>query len=66
MHYKHRNNIKAQIYDQFFTGVAKVQDDMQQNNKQIIAKKAYRLVPDTVKMPPPELFTGKHDVETVR
>ena len=39
---------------------------MQKLNKQIIAKKAYRLVPDIVKMPPPELFTGKHDGETVR
>ena len=30
------------------------------------AKKAHGLVPDTVKLPPPELFHGEHDGETVR
>ena len=34
--------------------------------RQMQAKKAYGLAPDSVKTPAPELFTGTHDGKTVR
>ena len=49
---------KVQRYNQLIAEIAKLQNNMQQLNKQIIAKKAYRLVTDIIKMPLPDIFTG--------
>ena len=39
---------------------------MYNNSRSKLLQKVYKLVPNTVDMPPPELFTGQHDGETIR
>ena len=48
-------------YKEFVAEISKFKSELSTLQLYVQAKKAHEFVPDFVKMPAPELFTGKHD-----
>ena len=53
-------------YGELMAKVSKLMSEVSTLQRQVQAKKADELVPDFIKMPAPELFTGIDDIEIVR
>ena len=53
-------------YDELVAEVSKLMSEVKTLQRQVYDKKAHGLVPNSVKTPAPELFTGTYNIEMVR